>query len=335
MDDIIILGASLERIVGLKADLSAEFSMKDMGELQYFLDIQVQRNRVDKRITIQQNGYANMILDRFHMQDAAPVSVPLPQGVKLTKLDGESVANAKTYQSKVGSLMYAMLCTHPDLAYAVSQISQFSNNPSDVHDSAANRVFKYLRGTSNFGITYDGNQALVLGGYSDANWGSGEDRKSMGGYVFTLCGGAVSWAAKKQPTVALSSTESEYMALTQAAKESMWIQYFLGELGRTAKSANIIYGDNQGSIALAKNPEYHAQTKHIDIQYYFIRECVEEGLINLQYIPTEDMIADGMTKALARDRHHLLISRMGVSATSVSTTPSLSHQITNLDEDGE
>src|SRR5438045_4617060 len=151
-----------------------------------------------------------------------------------------------------------------------------------------------------------------MGGYSDANWGGGEDRKSMGGYVFTLCGGAVSWAAKKQPTVALSSTESEYMALTQAAKESIWIQRFLGELGCTAKSANLIYGDNQGSIALAKNPEYHARTKHIDIQYHFIRKCVQNNKIALTYCPTADMVADGMTKALARERHLDLLAKMGV-----------------------
>jgi len=235
--------------------------------------------------------------------------------------------------------MYAMLCTRPDLAYAVSQISQFSNCPSDIHDSATNRVFKYLRGTSNYGITFDGSKGLILEGYSDANWGGGEDRKSMGGYIFTLCGGAISWAAKKQPTVALSSTESEYMALTQAAKESIWIQRLLGELGRTAiRNANLIYGDNQGSLALAKNPEYHARTKHIDIQYHFIRECVENGKIAIEYIPTEDMLADGMTKALARDRHCLLTRRMGVSATWSTATPSPppSHkQIIDLEERGE
>jgi hypothetical protein len=114
------------------------------------------------------------------------------------------------YQSKVGSLMYAMLCTRPDLAYAVSQISQFNNHPSEEHDAAANRVFKYLRGTSNLGITFDGKVGLEMRAYSDANWGGEVDRKSVGGYLFCLAGGAVSWAAKKQPTVALSSTESEY-----------------------------------------------------------------------------------------------------------------------------
>jgi len=126
---------------------------------------------------------------------------------------------------------------------------------------------------------------LVLEGYTDANWGGSTDRKSVGGYVFTLGSGTISWASKKQPTVALSSTESEYMAITQAAKESIWIQRLIGELGFTGsvKDGNIIYVDNQGTIALTKNPGHYAHTKHIDIQYHFIRECVKNGNIALQY----------------------------------------------------
>ena len=122
----------------------------------------------------------------------------------------------------------------------------------------------------------------------------------MGGYLFCLAGGAVSWPAKKQPTVALSSTESEYMALTQTAKESIWIQRLIKEIGISVANANIIYADSQGSIALSKNPEYHARTKHIDIQHHFVRECIKNG--SLQSIPTNEKAADAMTKGHTRDR---------------------------------
>ena len=268
-----------------------------------------------------------MILDRFGMQDSTPVSTPIATGTKLVKSMEESTVDQKQYQSNVGSQMYAMLCTRPDLAYAISQISQFSSNPSTIHESAAKRVLRYLNGTRNFGITFDGKRGLILEGYSDADWGAGEDRKSISGYVFTLAGGAISWSSKKQATTALSTTEAEYIALVQAAKESIWIQRLLHELGygNMVTGSNVIYGDNQGSIALANNPEYHARTKHIDIQYHFIRECVQNNKIDLKYCPTADMVADGMTKALARERHLDLLAKMGVGEIADSektTTPS-------------
>src|SRR5579859_3800899 len=312
----LLFGASIDTINAVKRALAEKFNMKDVGELTFFLGIQVNRDRADKTIMIREDGYVNMILKKFQMLDAKPASIPIPHGVKLIKLDEqeESTIDDKIYQSKVGSLMYAMLCTHPDLAYTVSQISQFNNHPSEEHDAATNRVFKYLRGTSNLRITFDGKVGLEMRAYSDANWGGEVDRKSVGGYLFCLAGGAVSWAAKKQPTVALSSMESEYMALTQAAKESIWIQRLIEELGIPIANVNVIYADNQGSIALAKNPEYHARTKHIDIQHHFVRECVENGSIILQYVPTNEMAADAMTKGLTRDLLRYLRSLMGFRA---------------------
>ena len=149
-----------------------------------------------------------------------------------------------------------------------------------------------------------------------------EDRRSISGYVFTLGGGAISWSSKKQSTMVLSTTEAEYIAFVQAAKESIWIQGLLKELGFTALNSNLIYGDNQGSIALADNPEYHARTKHIDIQYHFIRECVQSNKIDFKYCPTADMVADRMTKGLPKERHMDLLMKMGVGEIEESTTPS-------------
>jgi hypothetical protein len=143
------------------------------------------------------------------------------------------------------------------------------------------------------------------------------DRRSITGWVFKLYGGAVSWQSRKQRTPALSSVEAEYMATTQACKEAMWWRYFLTELGLPPKGPTVIYSDSQGSMALAKNPEHHERTKHIDIQYHFIRHQVAVGTVALQYISTEDMVADVLTKPLSKDRHKMLIARMGVDAASI------------------
>ena len=325
VDDLIIFGKDSVGVDLLKRQLSEAFDMKDMGKLQYFLGIQVHRDRKNRLIQIHQRGYTNIILKRFGMENSAPVSTPMATGTKLCKSTDESTpADQKQYQSNVGSQMYDMLCTRPDLAYTISQISQFSTNPSTIHETAAKRSLRYLNGTRNFGITYDGSKGLVLETYCDADYGGGEDRKSISGLLVNLCGGAIVWGSKKQTSTAVSSTESEYMALLLAAKESIWIQQLLSELEYSAINGNVIYCDNQGAIALANNPEYHARTKHIDIQYHFIRECVQNGKIDLIYCPTEDMLADAMTKALARDRHMDLLSKMGVGWIEEKATPSSS-----------
>ena len=148
--------------------------------------------------------------------------------------------------------------------------------------------------------------------YSDADFAASEGRKSTMAYVFILGNGAVSWMSKKERTVAVSTTEAEYMALLEAVKESIWIQRFLKELGRNVDDGDVIMEDNQGTIALSQNPEYHARTKHIDVQYHFVRECIEMGQIQLRYCPTEDMVADALTKPLARDRFEKLVKEMGL-----------------------
>ena len=148
--------------------------------------------------------------------------------------------------------------------------------------------------------------------WSDANWGGEEGRESVSGFVATIAGGAVTYSSKKQGSVALSSTESEYMALLHALKELIWLHRFLKEIGYDVNDQNIIYCDNQSAIALAHNPEHHARTKHIDIQYHFVRNCVEDGTMRLEYRPTEDMVADGLTKALGPERHRKLARMMGM-----------------------
>src|SRR5947207_8361034 len=300
-------------INALKTQLKEEYKMKDLGELRYFLGIQVHRDRERKIIHISQAGYIRTILERYGMQNNKPASVPLSTGARLVKATIMDVlAEKKENQSVVGSLMYAMLATRSDLAQSIQQVSQFSQKPTRAHEKAAKQGLRYLNGTIDEGIMYNGNLGMRLKVWSHANWGGEEGRESVSGFVFTLARGTVSWSSKKQGSFALSTTESESMALLHALKEQIWLLRFLREIGYDIDNQNITYTDNQGAIALAHNPEHHARTKHIDIQYHFIRNCVEDGTTRLEYCPTEDMVADSLTKALGPERHKKLAKMMGM-----------------------
>jgi hypothetical protein len=313
VDDLIIFGKDVASIKDIKAQLNEEYEMKDLGELKYFLGIQVHRDRERKIIHINQSGYNRTILERYGMESSNPASTPLSTGTRLNKATITDVlTDQKKYQSMVGSLMYAMLATRPDLAQSIQQISQFSQMPTTTHEKAAKHALRYVNGTIDQGITFNGNLGLKLECWSDANWGGEEGRESVSGFVFTLAGGAVTYSSKKQGSVALSSTESEYMAILHALKEQIWLHRFLREIGYDINKQNVIYCDNQSAIALAHNPEHHARTKHIDIQYHFVRNCVEDGRTRLEYCPTEDMVADGLTKALGPERHKRLAKMMGM-----------------------
>lgn len=328
VDDILIAGKSAQNIANVKKQLAGAFRMKDLGQLTHFLGMRVTRTP-DGGISIDQSTYIKDILARFGMEDSKAVSTPLATGTKLiqTTMEDPSRSSDKSardnvqplYQSIVGSLMYAMLCTRPDIAYAVQQLSQFGSDPSPIHLQAAKRVLRYLQGSQNTHLTYKRDNETIQG-YSDADWASDEDRKSISGYVFTLAGSSISWQAKKQSTIALSTAEAEYAALTQAAKEAIWLQNLLKDLGMSKYAPRIVNIDNQGTIALAENPIHHARTKHLDIQLQFVRDSIENGTIKLQYCPTDVMLADIMTKALAKERHGRMCELIGMGNTSPSSS---------------
>ena len=202
----------------------------------------------------------------------------------------------------------------PDIAYAVGIFSQHCTNLNRHHWTAVKQIFRYLAGTKELGIHYGGGARSK--GFCDSDWGGSVDRRSTSGYVFTLNGGSISWASRKQPTVALSSTEAEYIALTQAVKEILWLRTHFSELGapKHAEEISEISSDNQGAIAPAKNPGFHTQSKHINIQYHFIRKHTDTdtGTITLEYCPTDDMTTYVLTKGLSRARHEKHTAAMGL-----------------------
>lgn len=217
-----------------------------------------------------------------------------------------------------------MTCTRPDIAYTVSTVAQFASDPSQEHWMAVKRIFRYLKKTRGYGLVFKGRSSQTPEGYSDADWAGGYDRTSVGAFVFILNETAISWCSKKQSSVALSLTESEYMALTQTGKEAIWIRKLLRQLPAFTQQlrSTMIYGDNQSSLALAHNGQYHSRTKHIDIQYHWIRENVIEvedpisGLVPpplaLSYCPTTEMVADALTKALSDEKLKYFAARMGL-----------------------
>jgi ATP-binding cassette subfamily B (MDR/TAP) protein 1 len=254
------------------------------------------------------------------MQDCKPISTPLPVNFKLSS--GMSPSNEAErmemsrvpYASAVGSLMYAMICTRPDIAQAVGVVSRFMADPGKEHWNAVKRILRYIKGTSGVAICFGGSE-LTVRGYVDSDFAGDHDkRKSTTGYVFTLAGGAVSWLSKLQTVVALSTTEAEYMAATQACKEAIWIQRLMEELGHVQQKI-VVYCDSQSALHIARNPAFHSRTKHIGVQYHFVREVVEEGSVDMQKIHTNDNLADAMTKPINADKFIWCRSSCGLSET--------------------
>jgi len=327
VDDVLWIGPR-DTVDETKSQLANQFPVTDMGTAHFFLGIEIIRKRASHQISLNQSAYIQKVLEGFHLADAHSVSTPLNPGSKLLETPdaADEEVDEREYRSMIGSLMYLMLCTRPDIAFAVGALSRYNNSPRESHWSAAKHLLRYVKKTAHLGLTLSPFTTTDLHPilYSDADWAGDLDTcKSTGGYVCVLAGksttrSAISWSSKRQQTVALSSTEAEYMALTQAAKEAIWVSRFLAEFQGIPENLEHpitktrIYIDNQGSIALAHNPEFHARTKHIAIQEHYVREKVASGEIELVYLDTGYMIADGLTKNLNREKVERFRAEMGL-----------------------
>ena len=315
VDDMMLFARSQKQIDDIKHELKNEFSIKELGELKFCLGIEIVRNRESKTIRINQQAYIKRLAEKFGVSKCKDVYTPTNESEKLTKLENEDFATKWPYRELVGALMYVATCTRPDIMHAVGEVAKYCEKHGKQHWIAAKRVLKYLKTTADYSVVFNGKSKGELEGFADASWASDVDsRRSTTGYVFFLNGSVVSWKSKRQPTVATSSTEAEYMALYSATQEAVWLRLLLSDIGCANGSATTIYEDNQGCIALAKNPVFHSRTKHIDIKFHFLREKVEEGVIALEYKPTDKMIADGLTKALGRIKHAAFIKGLHLEA---------------------
>ena len=310
VDDMLIMGSDAKALNVIYNGLARHFQIVNKGFPKSFLGLNIIRSKGS--ITINQCGFIDKILKRFNLQNARTVKTPLAPGQELLKSTSASKrCDRKLYQEIVGSLNHVALFSRPDISFAVSKLSQFNTDPSVEHLQAAKHVLRYLKLTRNYSITY-GNGPLQHTGLSDADWASDKnDRKSFTGYVFLVNNGPVSWSSHKQSTVAQSTLEAEYMALSDASRESIARSHLYEEL-KIPIDVPVIYCDNLGALTTAEDPTNYARSKHIDLRYHFIRHCLNNNTLAVDYIPGDENPADVLTKALGPTKHHYLISQMGL-----------------------
>jgi len=304
VDDMLIAAKNMLEIKKLKSLLSDEFEIKDLGAAKKILGMEIHRDRKAGKLYLSQKKYIEKILEHFGMQNSKSVSTPLATHFRLSTAlapqseEEEQFMSHVPYSSAVGSIMYAMVCTRPDISQAVSVVSRYMVNPGKVHRQAVKWILRYLRGTTDVDLVYDkgsGFNSNVIG-YVDSDYaGDLDKRRSLTGFVFTLSGCAISWNATLQSTVALSTTEVEYMAAAEAVKEAIWLRGLVSDLG-LQQDETVVFCDSQSAIHLTKNQMYHERTKHIDVRYHFLREVVTQGGITAKKIGTTKNPADMLTK---------------------------------------
>jgi len=313
VDDLLVASGNVKVLRAVKSALMGTFDTRDLGAATLFLGMELVRDRSARAITINQRRMTTELVNKYGLGDGKIKATPISLGTRLIRGDDDEVLDtaAFPYSELVGSLLYLSVCTRPDIAEAVGKLARYMAKPTAAHWGAAKGVLRYLAGTAGMGITFKGGEAPLVG-YCDSDYaGDIDSRRSTTGYVFIMHGGAVSWNSKLQATVAVSTTEAEYMAAAGAVKEALWLRKLMGDFGIPIKTVKI-YGDNQGAIKLLKHPIASARSKHIDVIYHFARERVARGEVTFEYISTERMVADGMTKALPENKFVFCREGMGV-----------------------
>ena len=311
VDDIIITGNNPQAVQTFIQQLSQRFSLKDLGPLTYFLGVEVISR--SNGLFLNQRKYIADLLHRTHMAEAKSASTPFAITPVLTLQSGTPLSDPTEYRAIVGSLQYLSL-TRPDITFAVNKLSQFMHKPMTDHWSAAKRLLRYLCGTMDHGIMLRQASPLALHAFSDADWaGNKDDYTSTSAYVVYLGPNPISWSSKKQRTVARSSTEAEYRSVASTAAELRWICSLLLELGVTLPHQPVIYCDNVGATNLCSNPVFHSRMKHVALDYHFIREQVQNGLLRVSHVSASDQLADALTKPLARSHFDSMKTKIGLT----------------------
>jgi histone deacetylase 1/2 len=299
VDDIIVVSSSPTASTQLVSALRDDFAVKDLGPLHFFLGIEVLRQS-SGGLVLTQRKYALELLRRAGMIKCQPATTPMTVTDPLSISTGVPLLpdDATRYRSVVGGLQY-LTVTCPDLSYAVNRVCQFLHEPRDVHWAAVKRILRYVKFTGDHGLRVSPSSSILLSAFSDADWaGDSDDRRSTGGHAIFFGGNLIAWSARKQSTVSRSSTESEYKALANATAELIWVQSVLQELGVKQDRSPVLCCDNLGATYLSSNPVFHARTKHIEVDFHFVRERVAQKKLHIQFISSKDQVADIFTKPL-------------------------------------
>jgi len=296
VDDLIVAGERFSGVEAIKIGVAAEFEVRDMGEVKDFFGMKVMRDKKTKKPTLSNPGHIMALLQAFGMDTCTPNKTAMASGVKLSKTGENLLPDGNRYAELVGFLLYLSTTTRPDIAFAVRVLSRFMSCTAQDHMRAAKSVLRYFRGTTRLGVMYGANEALQ--GYVDADWaGDINGRRSTTGFIFTLNGGPISWASKRQSTVATSTAEAEYVAAAMATKEALWLRKLLLALGVDG-GAVPMGEDKQSCLALVNNPEATGRTKHVDVAYHMVRDSQALGDVAFYFLPSAKMPAEGLTKPL-------------------------------------
>ena len=314
VDDFLAIGESDNVLSQVFELLNDQFSLRNLGFPKLFLGIEVVEHP-DKSVSLHQAGYVKKILSKYCMEDSKEKTTPMAPNVNLNAdsagdyLDEES---AGRYQSGIGALMFLMVGTRPDIAFALSVLSRFTAKPQRLHESALQRLFRYLKSSVRRGITYSSGDLI---GYTDADFGGSvvtDGAYSTSGYVFKLAGGPVSWSSKRQGEIATSTTHAEYIGQYNAILQLQWLRSILEETNLYTTPTTHIYADNQSAIALSQNPEFHKRTKHFNVKLHYQRAVLEAGDIKIGYVPTQEEAADGLTKPLTLSLFKRFLEQLGM-----------------------
>jgi hypothetical protein len=302
VDDMLLIGTS-NQVNSVKASILARWKCQDLGEAQTFIGIQIERDRENKSLQIHQTRYIDKMLRKFGMLDSNPNQLPFPAGTVLFPYqnteDTLDKDQSTLYRQITGSLLYLSTCTRFDTSYASNQLARHMAKPQKQHLALAKKVLRYLRGTMNLWIHYEGRQAeKTYKLFSDATWATEWDKKSIQGWVVVRAGGAVSWVSQRQKSTSQSSMEAELIAANELAKEAAWLEKVTEDL-REPSSIPTLRIDNQGTIDLIHDPKHHNRAKHIETRAFFIRDdMVGQGRLAVEHIPGNENPADILTKQL-------------------------------------
>jgi hypothetical protein len=315
VDDLLIMSTDIDEVEMIKRRLMKKFNMKNLGLVKEFIGIRIEKT--SEGISIDQEAYIDQILSRFKMEDANVVLTPLNVSEKLNG-DGPKSQKEIDHMSKIpyqeanGCLLYLSKTTRPDISYAVNLLSRYSSNPNTQHWSSVKHLLRYLKGTKSLKLWYlrESSNTEVIGFCDSDLGGDVVDGKSTSGYVFMNQGGAISWASRKQPVVARSTCEAEYLSLSDAVCEAIWFKYLTDELDTDYEIT--MFCDNKSAITIADEGNISNRTKHIDRRHHFIQDAIKRNLVQVVHVSSNDQIADCLTKSLAKIKNQDCLTKMGL-----------------------